>query len=388
MKYDFDQVHERRGTSSLKWDALESRYGDKDILPLWVADMDFKPPAEVVESVVKRAQHGIYGYPAMPGDYFAAAADWITKHHLWQIKPEWIVHTPGVVIALNVIIQRFSAPGDGVIIQEPVYYPFMSSVTNNERKILNNQLLFDGKKYRVDFDDFEKKAAAPEAKLFLFCSPHNPSSRVWTADELNRMADICLRHNLLIVSDEIHSDLIFPGFRHTPIASISPQIAERTITCYAPSKTFNLPGLESSFVVISSDELRAAMKKQITANALGANIFGPLAHTTAYRHGEDWLAQVMKYIEANYLFTKTFFENELPSVKVIEPEGTYLLWLDFRSYNLSASALRQKLRKEARCALNEGDMFGSGGEGFARLNIACPRSILALGLARIKEAFA
>ncbi|MCL1911164.1 MAG: pyridoxal phosphate-dependent aminotransferase [Leptospirales bacterium] len=388
MKYDFDKIHERKGTYSFKWDSLEANYGDANLLPLWVADMDFQSPREVIEAVTERARHGIYGYSFIGDDYYSAAVSWITKRHSWRIKPEWVLHSPKVVAALNTAIQAFSEPDDGVIIQQPVYHPFMTSITNNGRKILNNQLKFSENKYAIDFDDFEKKASLSNTKLFLLCSPHNPSGRVWTENELTKMADICLRHNIIIISDEIHSDLVFTGCRHIPIASISDKIAERTVSCYAPSKTFNLPGLESSFVVISSDELKKKMKRQFMRNSLSANIFGPLAHTAAYTYGEEWLSQVMEYIESNYGFTKTFFENELPSVKVIEPEATYLLWLDFRSYKLSVEALRQKLRKEARVALNEGDIFGSGGEGFARLNIACPRSVLESGLKQIKSAFA
>ncbi|MCL1912260.1 MAG: pyridoxal phosphate-dependent aminotransferase [Leptospirales bacterium] len=388
MKYDFDKLNERKGTCSFKWDSLEASYGDASLLPLWVADMDFQSPREVIDAVTERARHGIYGYSFIPDNYYSAAVNWIAKRHGWHIKPEWILHSPKVVTALNMAIQAFSESGDGVIIQQPVYHPFMNSITNNNRKILNNQLVFSESKYTINFDDFEKKASLPNTKIFLLCSPHNPSGRVWTKDELAKMAGICLRHDVIIISDEIHSDLIFTGCRHIPIASILNEIAERTVSCYAPSKTFNLPGLESSFVVISSSELKNKMKQQFMRNSLSANIFGPLAHTAAYTHGEEWLSQVMEYIENNYNFTKSFFENELPSVRVIEPEATYLVWLDFRSYKLSAEALKQKLRKEARVALNEGDVFGSGGEGFARLNIACPRSILESGLKQIKSAFA
>jgi cystathionine beta-lyase len=293
-----------------------------------------------------------------------------------------------VVPSLNLAVQHFTSPGDAVLIQQPVYYPFMKAVANNGRVILNNPLVLEKGGYTIDFRDFEEKASRPGTRLFILCSPHNPVGRVWSIQELETLGEICLRHGILVVSDEIHCDLVFSGRRHIPLASISPQLAEITITCHAPSKTFNLPGLHMSYMIISSERLRSGMNKRLAMNGIfGPDIMGPVAQTAAYRHGAEWLDQVMAYLERNQEYAVDFIETNIPGVKVIRPEATYLFWLDFRGLGLEADELRIVLKKDARLALNQGDLYGPEGRGFIRMNIACPRSILEEALDRLKKCF-
>ncbi|MBP7737161.1 MAG: pyridoxal phosphate-dependent aminotransferase [Spirochaetes bacterium] len=388
MKFDFDRIIDRTGTGSFKWDLADSIFKGSGLLPLWVADMDFESPPEVVAALEERARHGVFGYTAPMPEYFRAVTDWFERRHGWRIAPDWIVPAPGVVPALNLLIQTFTEPGDGVIVQKPVYYPFMGAIKNNGRVIINNPLKLEDKAYRVDYDDLEQKARDPRARMLILCSPHNPVGRLWTKEELKSIGDICAAHDLLVISDEIHCDLTFKGNRHVPFGSISPGFLMKSITCTAPSKTFNLAGLQTANLVIANPELRKRYNRTIECLGLKwPNLFGAEALIAAYRHGDEWLDQLMDYLDGNLTFLKEFIVEKLPRVKVIEPEATYLVWLDFREYGLGNENLKKLLRDQARLALDDGYIFGSPeGDGFERINIACPRAILEEAMERMRGA--
>ena len=378
----------RKGTNSIKWDWYEwnkNLFLDKDVLPMWVADMDFEVPKEVIEEIKNRMEHGVFGYSFEPHDLKDNIINWLEYKHNWIVKKDNILHMHGVIPALNFSVQLFTNPGDKILIQTPVYPPFMSSVKNNNRNLLINELILKDNHYEIDFDDFEKKAK--ESKMFILCSPHNPVGRVWSKEELERMGEICLRHNVLILSDEIHADLTFENIKHIPIAAISKEIAQNTITLMAPSKTFNIAGFHYGFAVIENTELRKKLKKWINNNGLYMHNFtGLIAANAAYKHGKKWLDETMKYIEENYNFVKEYFEKNLPEIKVIKSEGTFLIWLDFRGLKLSQNELRELLEKKAKVGLNSGDTFGPGGEGFMRMNIATSRENIEIACERIKNA--
>jgi cystathionine beta-lyase len=383
MKYDFDRVIERRGTDSDKWQV----YG-AEVLPMWVADMDFLAPPQVIDALVKRAQHGVFGYPMHPDPYYeyGSMIDWMRTRHGWNIKRKWITHSPGVVTALNLAVNAFTQPGDKIIVQPPVYPPFFSIVKNNGRQLVFNPLRTENGYYRMDLADLEKRIDS-RTKALMLCSPHNPVGRVWTREELAALGEICLRKNVLIFSDEIHSDLILRGAKHTPLATISPELAEITITLIAPSKTFNIPGLFTSALIIPNPKLRAQFNHMLENMALNSsNIFGMVGLEAAYRHGAEWLDELLVYLQGNIDFTIRFFKERVPQIKITCPEGTYLLWLDCRDLGLGHDALRDLFLKQAQVALNEGHTFGAGGEGFMRMNIGCPRSVLQEGLERIERA--
>jgi len=390
MKFDFDRVVDRTGTASFKWDLADGIFGGTGLLPLWVADMDFESPPEVVEALAKRARHGVYGYTAPMPEYYRAVTEWFEGRHAWRLTPEWIVTAPGVVPALNLLIQTFTEPGDGVIVQQPVYYPFMRSIKNNGRKVINNPLRLEEKVYRVDFDDLEQKAKDPSARLMILCSPHNPVGRVWTREELKRIGDICLAHDILVVSDEIHCDLVYEGHRHVPFGSLGRDYLMKSVTCTAPSKTFNLAGLQTANLVMAAPDLRQRYARTIDCLGLKwPNLFGAEALIAAYRHGGAWLDQLMEYLAGNLAFLKDYIAAHMPRIGVIEPEATYLVWLDFRDYGLDTESLKRLMRDKARLALDDGYIFGSPeGDGFERINIACPRSILEESLKRMREAVA
>jgi cysteine-S-conjugate beta-lyase len=386
MKYNFDEVIDRTHTNSLKWDGLEKRYGDKDLLPLWVADMDFKAPQPVIDAIIKQAQHGIYGYTITPDSFYESLISWLKKRHSWDVKKEWLTFSPGIVPALSVIIRAFSDPGDKIIVQTPVYYPFFTVAKQNDREVIENELSFDGTHYTMDFEDLESKMT-PDVKLLILSNPHNPVGRVWTKEELIKLGQICRKHDVLMISDEIHSDLIRKGYTHTPLADLSEELREHSITCLAPSKTFNLAGLYASVLVIPNRDHRTKFQRLLQNQATNApNTFAVPAFEAAYREGEEWLEQLLHYLEENYLFLKNFVNERIPNVKVVEPEGTYLIWLDFRKLGLDSRELKKLMQKEAKVALNEGYTFGDAGEGFERINIACPRSILEEALKRIEKA--
>lgn len=389
MTVNFDGIIDRRGTSCLKYDFAVERGYPQGILPFWVADMDFRAPQPVIDELTRRVQHGIFGYTDPKESYKEIIVNWMTKHHGWTPSTKALTITPGVVFALAVAIRCFTKPGEAVLLQQPVYYPFTEMIRQNNRELVNSPLVLKDGHYEIDFDDFEEKIIKHDVKLFLLCSPHNPAGRVWTRDELLRMASICLKHNVLIVADEIHHEFVRPGFKHTVLASLSPEIAGQTITCTSPSKTFNLAGLQVSNIFIENDELRRKFRAEISAAGYSQpNSLGLFAAQAAYEHGAEWLKELLAYIESNYQKAKAFFAEQMPKVKLIEPEGTYLLWLDFSAYGLTDEELDDIIINDANLWLDSGHIFGKAGRGFQRLNIACPWSTLENGLQHLAKAFA
>ncbi|MFX1515513.1 MAG: MalY/PatB family protein [Promethearchaeota archaeon] len=388
----FDEVIDRSNTGSIKWDPfyLKEIFGKEDLLPLWVADMDFRAPQAVIDALVERVKHGIFGYTGLdPVKYNKSVISWFRRRHNWTaLHEDWLVFSPGIVQACTYLIQRFTNPGDRVIIQEPVYYPFMSIIKNNGRRIVSNQLKMENAYYKMDFEDLREKAKDPRIKALILCSPHNPVGRVWTKEELTQVGKICLENDILVISDEIHCDLIYPKYKHVVFASISEEFAEHSVTCTAGSKTFNLAGFQHSNVIIPNKKLRETFKVQMEANALTIpNAFGALALQVAYDKGEEWLDSLIQILERNLAFLKSYISDNLPEISVIEPEGTYLVWLDFRGYGINHKELERKILEEAKLALDTGSKFGKGGEGFERINIACPLSILKECLDRIAQVF-
>ncbi len=399
MNFNFDEIIDRRGTGSVKWefvvtggtwaytDHADPQYGADRVLPMWVADMDFRCPPAVIEALANRVEHGIFGYTAPTASYFDAVINWMKRRYGRTVKREWITLAPGIVPAVNMMVQAFVSPGEKVLVQPPVYYPFFSAVENNGGEIVSNSLVIENDHYRMDFDDLARKAADPAVKVAILCSPHNPVGRVWTREELTRFGEICLANDVLVISDEIHCDLIYDGVEFTSFASINEEFARRSIVCTAPSKTFNLAGLKTSNVIIPDETLRQKFEQALLRNGLkGGNTFGLAAAEAAYTHGEAWLDGVMAYIQENYRFMEAYIAKHLPQLKVIPPEGTYLVWVDFRALGLDPKARKELMMKTAKLYLDEGEMFGPEGEGFERFNIACPRSILAEALERLKTA--
>lgn len=388
MSYTFDDVIDRKNTNSIKWEpaVLKKLFGEDDLLSMWVADMDFKCPDPVVEALVKRASHGIYGYSDIDDGYYDAIIQWNKRRNDWHLDKSWIVFTPGVVPAVNYLVQAFCKTGDKVIIQNPVYYPFSSAIVNNGATIVLNPLKETDGDYVMDYEDLEEKAKDPRVKLLILCSPHNPVGRVWRKEELERLGEICIANHVLVVADEIHSDLIMSGHKHTPFAGISEAFANNSITCVAPSKTFNLAGLQVSNIIIPNEQLRNEYQIILENNAIRhPNTFGIVALEAAYTKGEPWLEAVLEYIEGNMDYIKTFVDERLPEIKFKKPEGTYLAWLDFRGLGMDQKALESWMQKELKLALDEGYIFGSGGEGFERINAACPRVLLEEALGRIEQ---
>lgn len=383
--YNFDERIDRKGTNCVKWnpDDLEERFGERDMLPFWIADMDFQVANEIEETIKKRAAHAVFGY-SNGDEPKKAYLEWAKRRFQWEVKLEEIVTTPGVVPALNIAVQTFTELGDQVIIQQPVYYPFQNAIENNGRVVSCNQLIYENGQYHIDFDDFEQRAKDPMTKLFILCSPHNPVGRVWSKEELSRLAEICLKNDVLIVCDEIHNDLIFSGNRHHVLASLDDRYAQNTITCVAPSKTFNLAGLQYSMIVIPNEERRARFSESLEKLSIGEpNPFGIVATEAAYRFGEKWLEELLVYLEKNYQFLKGYLAEHLPKVKVPDHQATYMVWLDFQAYDLSDEELEDLIFHQAKVALDGGTWFGKGGSGFMRMNIACPKSLLEEGLERI-----
>ena len=374
MKYDFDTVIERKNTCSIKYDPV-SRGKPEDVLPLWVADMDFASPDCVREALVSRAQHGIFGYSEPGGSYWNVVQNWYKKRFNWNTEKDWLCITPGVVNALFLAVRAFSKPGDSVLIQQPVYYPFASSVQKIERKLIVNELVYNEGRYIIDFDDFENKIKS--AKLFILCNPHNPVGRVWTREELLRIGEICLRYGVTVISDEIHQDIIFSPNKHLVFAGLDESFADITVTCTSPSKAFNLAGLHHANIFISNEKLRAAFKNEYESCGLSQpNIMGIITCEAAYTDGARWLEDLIIYLSENMAFINNFLKTRLPKIKLVNPEGTYLAWIDFRGLNLSSVELDDAITKKAKLWLNNGTMFGRGGSGFQRMNAACPRSVL------------
>lgn len=386
-KYNFDEVIDRRNTDSLKYDFTAERGKPADIMPLWVADMDFRTADEVVAALHDRVGQGIFGYTDTKEKYFEAVRTWMEKKHGWSVKKEWLVKCPGIVFGLAMGVKAFTQAGEGVMIQQPVYQGFGKVIRANGRVVVDNPLILgeDGK-YHMDLEDFEKKVVHHKIKLLLLCNPHNPGGMVWTFEELERLGEICIRRDVLVISDEIHQDFVFKG-KHQVFAAINEELQERTITCTAPSKTFNLGGLQVANIFISNDDLREKFCQQV--NAAGyeqLNTLGIKACEAAYRYGEEWLDQLLEYLQGNISFVKNYLEKKINCIKLMETDATYLLWLDFRGLGLTEAELMDLLEDKAGIWLNSGIKFGKSGEGFARINIACPRSVLAEALSRLEQA--
>ncbi|MDD6267280.1 MAG: pyridoxal phosphate-dependent aminotransferase [Clostridium sp.] len=383
---DFDTIIDRKNTDCLKYDFAKRRGMPEDVLPLWVADMDFKTSSYVEDALAERARHGIFGYSESQTPYFEIVRDWMKRHHDWEVKEPWLIKTPGVVFALAMAVKAYTEPGDGVLIQSPVYYPFSEVIEDNGRRIVSNTLVLgEDHKYHIDFEDFERQIKENQIKLFFLCNPHNPVGRVWTTEELTRLGDICLKYQVTVVSDEIHSDFIFRG-RHQVFADLKREYADITVTCTAPSKTFNLAGLLLSNIFISNRELRHKFRQQVNAAGISQlSPFGLVACETAYTQGEEWYQAMLAYVAENIAFTKEYVEKHLPGVEMVEHEGTYLVWLDFRKTGLSVEELEDLIVNRAKLWLDSGKIFGKSGEGFQRINVACPRQILEEALHRIRE---
>lgn len=385
-KYNFDRIIARTGTNSVKYDSLLRIFGAQDVIPLWVADMDFRCPEPVIKALRKRVDHGIYGYTFTPDSYYEALCGWLEKRHQWSVTREYVLFAPGVVAALHLAVNAFTKPGDGVIVQPPVYFPFFSAVKENDRRLVYNELKLENLRYTINWDDLRKKASQG-ARMLLFCHPHNPVGRCWTTEELNKLAEICCKYDLILLSDEIHADLTLPGYRHRPVATLNEEIAERTITCVSASKTFNLAGLATSAVIISNSALREKFESYCNKVHTGSgNLFGYIAAEAAYRYGEEWLNQLLEYLSENIQFAQNFFREHLPIIEPLPTEATYLMWLDCRKLGLSSEQLGDFMIKQAGIGLNNGAMFGPGGDGFMRLNVACPRALLKKALVGLHKA--
>lgn len=411
--YNFDKITNRKGTNCLKYDFAVERGKPADVLPLWVADMDFPVSEEISKSLHAAVEHGIYGYTQPKDAYYNAVMNWMERKHNWKTKREWIVKTPGVVFALGAAVKAFTDPGDAILIQNPVYYPFTNIIRDNNRKVVDNTLVYHpvtertvvpvttddvseqqinnvgtvSPAYQIDFEDFERKIEQEHVKLFILCNPHNPVGRVWTVEELQKLGEICLRHQVIVVSDEIHNDFVYPGYEHTVFANVDPRFAEFTLTCTAPSKTFNLAGLQVSNIFISNEDLRKAFKTEIDKTGYDEpNALGVVACEAAYRAGEDWLDQLRAYLLKNLNFLRDFLQEKIPQIHLVEPEGTYLVWLDCSELGITGKELDQFIVDKAGLWLDGGAMFGPSGAAFQRVNIACPQATLELALNKLKAA--
>lgn len=387
--FDFDKLIDRRGTHSLKYDFAARRGMPDEILPLWVADMDFASPPAVLEALSERVRHGVFGYSdAADEGYFNALRDWFKRRFDWDIEQKWLVKTPGVVFALSTAIRALTQPGDAVLIQQPVYYPFESVIKVNERRLVVNQLLLQDGKYRMNLEEMERQIVDEKVRMFILCSPHNPVGRVWSREELIAVGRLCAKYDIYVVADEIHADFVYSAYRHQVYAALGPEFAERCILCTAPTKTFNLAGLQISNIFIPNERIRRSYLKEIARTGYSQpNLMGLIACQAAYEKGEEWLEELLKYLEGNLAFVRSFLQEKLPQVRLVEPEGTYLVWLDFRALGLSDKELDELIVKKAGLWLDGGSMFGAGGEGFQRINIACPRSLLEEALNRLEKAF-
>ena len=381
MKFDFDTLIERRGTDCVKWDTAK----EEDVLPMWVADMDFKAAPCIADALRKRIEHGVFGYTIVPEKYYDAITGWFERRHNWHIDRSWILYTTGVVPAISATIKALTRPGDKVIIQTPVYNCFFSSIRNDECIIAENPLIYENNSYHIDFEGFEKLAADERTKVFLLCNPHNPAGRVWTADELTKLNDICMKHGVKVISDEIHCELIMKEHTYIPFASLSDESLHNSITLNSPTKAFNIAGLQIANVVACDEDVRHKIDRAININEIcDVNPFGVLALQAAYNEGAEWLDSLNEYLYDNYLELRRFFSERMPNIGVTHLEGTYLVWADIRSTGMTSDALTEKLLKEGHVMVNSGTMYGkTAGEGFLRINIACPRSRMIEGLERM-----
>ena len=394
MKYDFDRVCNRTGTNCSKWDAVKEVFGSDDVIPMWVADMDFPAARPIVEALQKRAGHEFYGYTKVSPALIDAVVDRMQRQFNWKIQPDWIVFTPGVIPALSVAVRAFTHPGDEVILQEPVYFPFFHVVTLNGCKIVNNGLKLVRGRYQMDYADLKSifhpgmslHSDHSRVKAMILCNPQNPIGRLWSKEEVTRAGEIVINHGAVMISDEIHCEILYKGYKHTPFAAISDEFAQNSIVCMAPSKTFNLAGLHASTIIIPNQKLRQNFNDQMLGIVPGPNVFGLIAMEAAYRYGDEWLAQLLDYLDGNLKITMEYFSKRIPKIKVIKPQGTYLVWLDCRKLGMDNQTLKSFMSDKARVGFDDGFLFGAAGSGFERMNIACPRTILLEALARIEKA--
>ncbi|MEW6009747.1 MAG: cystathionine beta-lyase [Methanobacterium sp.] len=393
MKYDFNQIINRKKTNCLKWDGISSYFECEDLLPLWVADMDFPVAQPIVDALKKRAAHPFYGYTLPGKGVIESVIDRMWKKFKWKIKPEWILFTPGVVPALHVAVRSLTQPGDEILLQEPVYHPFFGVVKNSGCHIINNPLKLVKGRYEMDYVNLESKfhkntrrlKNKSRIKAIIFCNPHNPVGRVWEKEEIKKMGEIVIGNGAVVISDEIHCEILFKGYEHISFATISPEFEQNCIVCTSPSKTFNLAGLEVSAIIIPNDEIRERYINTQSGIVPLPNLFGYTALEVAYKQGDEWLEQVMSYLQENLEFLKKYFTSRIPQIKIIEPQGTYLIWLDCRELGLDNESLKDFMQHKARVGLEDGYIFGEKGSGFMRMNIACPRIILEQAAERIEK---
>lgn len=385
-KFDFDKIIDRRGTNALKTDALQERYGNGDLIPMWVADMDFQSPPAIAEAIIERAKHGIFGYTCPSQSYYDSIINWVGRHHDWELRQEWIEFIPGIVKGIAFVIDCFTAKDEKVIIQPPVYHPFRIIPTLHHREVVNNKLVMSAGQYKMDLEAL-RRTIDPKCKVLILCNPHNPAGRVWTRQELSDIADICFDNNVLVISDEIHSDLAYAPNKHIPFASVSEKAAQNSITFMAPSKTFNIAGIVSSFSVIPNEKLRKRFHEYLASSELDeGHIFAYLAAEVAYDNGDEWLGEVKEYLWQNIIFVDEYLKANIPQIKAIIPQASFLVWLDCSKLGLSQPALESLFVNDAKLALNSGIMFGAEGAGFMRLNVGTQRSILEKALLNLKKA--
>jgi len=385
MHYNFDKIINREHTASVKFDLRKEVFGKEDILPMWVADMDFETPDFVIDTLKKRLEHPILGYSYRPDSYYQSIINWVKRRHQWIIKKEWISFSPGIVPAINMAIMAYTEPGDQIIVQPPVYHPFFSAIKNNHRIQVDNPLTLQNGRYFIDFNDL--KAKLKDAKMILLSNPHNPGGSVWSKEELQTLGELCVENDVLIMADEIHSDLVFKPAQYVPMASLSPEIANQTVTFIAPSKTFNMAGLATSSVVISNNILKEKFDQILDTIHIGmGNIFGAVASEAAYTHGDEWLDELLEYLSKNMDYVEQFITEYIPEIKVIRPEGTYLMWLDCSDLNLNNKDLKDFMIQDAGLGFNDGRMFGAGGDQFMRMNVACPIQTIKIALRKLEQA--
>ena len=386
MKYDFDKIIDRANTNCVKYDLRQAVFGNPDVLPMWVADMDFETPDFIRQAVIERANHPVYGYHFKDRPYYQAIKGWLKRHHQWEVPTEWMTFVPGVVCGFNLAVMAFTCEGDEVIIQSPVYPPFHHAVTSHGRKLVYNTLKIGEEGYVMDFDLLEQQART--AKMLILCNPHNPVGRCWTPEELQKVSEICLRHDVLVLSDEIHCDLVLPDYRHTPYATLSEEAAQHCIVFHAASKTFNLAGLATSTAIIPNPTLRDTYINYVhSMEAELGNIFGKVATQTAMEQGDEWLRQLLDYVQGNIDYVSDFLHENLPQVKFFKPQATYMMWLDFNGYGIPEEELWRKMTQDACLGFNRGKEFGVEGNGFFRINLACPRATVEEGMRRLNAEF-
>ena len=388
MKFNFNEKVDRSKNHAAKWEEMGAKFGSNDLLPMWIADMDIKTAPEIVEAIKEKADQAIFGYVYRPASYYETAAAWCEKRFGYKIDPKTLIHSPGVVPSMNMLVKMLTKEDEKVLIQIPVYPPFAASVKTGKRTLVTNELVKDENGYyTIDFEDLEKKLSDEKVTLMILCNPHNPVGRVWKKEELQKIGDLCVKYNVRILADEIWRDLVLPGYSHTPIASLSREIENITITCFSPTKTFNIAGLQASFAVFPREEEWKAFDNELGEMDIKRNNpFSLVGFEAAYNHGEEWLSELLVHLEGNAQYVVDFVKERLPEIKTVKPEGTYLMWLDFNGLNITPEEITEMLIKDAKVAMNDGASFGANGKGFARMNIACPRYMVEDAMARIEKA--